>query len=489
MRRAIDSLTAPSASARSLCTTTLRSAPSTPPGSSQSSARPADNAPRPSSHSEGPRQRKLEAAAESDGQHIAESDGQSATRRLATLTQVVPTTNAVSDGGVCSRSPGAHHSLRPAHHSLRGAESDGQLPSEPSVATAIAREVQGRVHDGAVEASGDGLDGAASVAPLDAHHSLRLAHQTLRHAESGGQPGSERSVDGRPAGETRGDDHDDPVATGPPPAHCAVEAAPYGLDGLRPPAHPSLRVVDQQDGSVAWLVEGDADHTDQPDLVRAQDVWVTFRDPEAEASFHARGQRTRPAITPGDGAGCNTAGLRAACNTLWVCPCGCDSLVSRVEAIGAANAARPRRVHFDDGDGNAARVHTTSFHLGRFCDRLAARGRGLLARTHLLIRRPASVSEEGAWIVNTAETEQVARGAIALSEQLRGGAPQRGPHRRTAVPATSTLVAVAACPKGEATADSDDDFVVRPPRDEPPPSLPPSPRRPSRKRRRAAQSL
>ena len=163
MRRAIDSLTAPSASARSLCTTTLRSAPSTPPGSSQSSARPADNAPRPSSHSEGPRQRKLEAAAESDGQHIAESDGQSATRRLATLTQVVPTTDAVSDGGVCSRSPGAHHSLRPAHHSLRGAESHGQLPSEPSVATATAREVQGCVHDGAVERCATATVSAVSV--------------------------------------------------------------------------------------------------------------------------------------------------------------------------------------------------------------------------------------------------------------------------------------------------------------------------------------
>ena len=39
----------------------------------QPSARPADDAPRPASHSEGPRQQKLEAAAESGGQHTAET--------------------------------------------------------------------------------------------------------------------------------------------------------------------------------------------------------------------------------------------------------------------------------------------------------------------------------------------------------------------------------------------------------------------------------
>ena len=85
------------------------------------------------------------------------------------------------------------------------------------------------------------------------------------------------------------------------------------------------------------------------------------------------------------------------------------------------------RIYFTNDDGNAARPHTSSFHLGRFCDRLAARGRGLLARTHLLIRRPGLVGAAGAWLVNTTETETIARAAIVLADKLRDMSLRRRP--------------------------------------------------------------
>ena len=161
-----------------------------------------------------------------------------------------------------------------------------------------------------------------------------------------------------------------------------------------------------------------AEHAETGGQARLQDTWGTFRDPEAEATFHGRGFRTRPAIRRGEGPGCNTTGLRAACHTLWLCPCGCGSLVPRVEAIKAARAAGRQR--FTDGDGNAARAHARHFHRGRFTERLAERGAALLAGSALLIRRPDSTDAKGAWLVSSRETARVACAAIALAAQLRG---------------------------------------------------------------------
>lgn len=146
-------------------------------------------------------------------------------------------------------------------------------------------------------------------------------------------------------------------------------------------------------------------------------MWVSFRDPEAEATFGMRGWRTRPSLRPGAGRGCNTSGLRAACHTLWLCDCGCGSLVSRVQAIIAAKAAGRREL--TPGDGNGARAHSKRFHAGQFRTRLAARGEALLSGTALLIRRPEFADAKGAWLVNSAETEHAARAAIALARSGR----------------------------------------------------------------------
>ena len=373
MRMAGGALSASSGSTRSSTTASFCTAPSPPAGPFEPSACPANGAPRPSSRSKGHRPQKLEEHAETDGHQGAESGGRSTFCEMAALARLDSSTDRVSSSDDDSRSPDAHHSLRLAHHSLRGAESDGQLlRAEPSVDTLLAGDAQGATHDGAVATSGDRLDGAAGVVRLDAHHSLRLAHHTLRLAESGGQPGDVQSVDGGPACEARRDERDDSIATGAPPTRGAVDAESVEA----PLAHHTLRAVTLPDDSTAVFMDGT---TDPAELTREQDLWVPFRDPEAEAAYHSRGYRTRPTIRQGAGAGCNTEGLRTACNTLWLCPCGCGSLVSRVEAIGAAGG----RAYFTDDDGNAAREHTSSFHLGRSCDRLEARGRGLLARTHL----------------------------------------------------------------------------------------------------------
>ena len=188
-------------------------------------------------------------------------------------------------------------------------------------------------------------------------------------------------------------------------APSALLDAQCGVGRAGMPAHHSLRQPAQ-----------DAESDGQ---LRLDDVWVSFRDPEAEAAFHGRGFRTQPAVRRGEGPGCNTDGLRSACHTLWLCPCGCGNLVPRVEAIKAARAAG--RQQLEDGDGNAARAHSNHFHRGRFIARLAARGEALLSGNAMLIRRPTVADAKASWLVNSSETERVARTAIALAARLRGG--------------------------------------------------------------------
>jgi hypothetical protein len=151
---------------------------------------------------------------------------------------------------------------------------------------------------------------------------------------------------------------------------------------------------------------------------RFADVLVHFAAPEAGTRAASRGYRTRPASRrgPPDAA---VRAMQLFNRLLFQCPSwGCGALVSLVRAHTQAKGAG----RMDMADGDACYACSRHRRPGRLVDEQLRLAGALLQGRRLLIRRPASLHDRKAILLNSAETRRVAS-RIALRLRGEGGAP------------------------------------------------------------------